>query len=105
MRLSQNEDPNDHAPMGDNNGQPAEPKDQVIDGGFLELVRYGVRAADDAAITASLPEYDDQTRADLYRVRYDFTFRARPTPGWRRYGVDGYGENAKTAPTTASAAR
>jgi glucoamylase len=74
VRLNQNEDPNDHAPIGAANGQIAPPKDQVVDGGFLELVRYGVRRADDAAIVGSLPELDDTSRADLYRVRYDFTF-------------------------------
>jgi glucoamylase len=98
VRLNQNEDPNDHAPIGAANGQIAPPKDQVVDGGFLELVRYGVRRADDAAIVGSLPELDDTSRADLYRVRYDFTFPgvAGEFPGWRRYDVDGYGEDAKT---------
>jgi len=98
VRLNQNEDPNDHAPIGTANGQIAPPKDQVVDGGFLELVRYGVRRADDPAIVGSLPELDDTSRADLYRVRYDFTFPgvAGEFPGWRRYGVDGYGEDAQT---------
>jgi len=80
--------------MGDNNGQPGQPQDRVVDGGFLELVRYGVRAADDAHILATLPEYDDQSREDLTRVRYDFGPEGDLTPGWRRYGVDGYGEDA-----------
>lgn len=98
VRLNQNEDPNDHAPIGAANGQIAPPKDQVVDGGFLELVRYGVRRADDPAIVGSLPELDDTRREDLYRVRYDFTFPgvAGEFPGWRRYDVDGYGEDAKT---------
>jgi glucoamylase len=98
VRLNQNENPNDHAPIGAANGQIAPPKDQVVDGGFLELVRYGVRRADGKAIVGSLPELDDTSRADLYRVRYDFTFPgvAGDFPGWRRYDVDGYGEDAKT---------
>jgi glucoamylase len=98
VRLNQNEDPNDHAPIGAANGQIAPPKDQVVDGGFLELVRYGVRRADDAAIVGSLPELDDTSRADLYRVRYDFKFPGveGEFPGWRRYDVDGYGEDAQT---------
>ena len=98
VRLNQNEDPNDHAPIGAANGQIAPPKDEVVDGGFLELVRYGVRRADDPAIVGSLPELDDTTRADLYGVRYDFTFPGvkGEFPGWRRYDVDGYGEDAKT---------
>lgn len=98
VRLSQDEDPDNHAPIGAANGQIAPPKDQVVDAGFLELVRYGVRRADDPAIVGSLPELDDASRPDLYRVRYDFTFPGATGefPGWRRYGVDGYGEDAKT---------
>ncbi|NBB51521.1 glucan 1,4-alpha-glucosidase [Rhizobium sp. CRIBSB] len=92
LRLSKTENPNAETPMGDNNGQPGQPQDRVIDGGFLELVRYGVRRADDANILATLPEYDDQTLSPLYRVRYDFGPAGDTTPGWRRYGVDGYGE-------------
>ena len=92
LRLSKTGDPNAHTRMGDNNGQPGQPQDRVVDGGFLELVRYGVRRADDPHILASLPEYDDQSRDDLFRVRYDFGPEADRTPGWRRYGVDGYGE-------------
>ncbi|WP_426037732.1 glucan 1,4-alpha-glucosidase [Brevundimonas sp. DC300-4] len=92
VRLSRNEDPNDHAPLGENNGQAALPEDQIIDGGFLELVRYGVRRADAPSVLATLPEYDDLTREDRLRVRYD----VGGAPAWRRYGNDGYGENIET---------
>ncbi|MGZ9098924.1 MAG: glucan 1,4-alpha-glucosidase [Brevundimonas sp.] len=92
LRLSRNENPNDKLPLGENNGQPAMPEDRIIDGGFLELVRYGVRAADAPSITASLPEYDDQQREARFRVRYDLN----GVPGFRRYGNDGYGENTDT---------
>lgn len=96
MRLSKTENPNSHALMGDNNGQPGQPQDKVVDGGFLELVRYGVRRADAPSILATLPEYDDQSFPDLFRVRYDFGPAGDTTPGWRRYGVDGYGEDHVT---------
>jgi glucoamylase len=92
LRLSRNENPNDKLPLGENNGQPALAEDRIIDGGFLELVRYGVRAADAPSITDSLPEYDDQTREARFRVRYDLN----GSPGFRRYGNDGYGENTDT---------
>lgn len=92
LRLSRNENPNDKLPLGENNGQPAMPEDRIIDGGFLELVRYGVRGADAVSITASLPEYDDQQREARFRVRYDLN----GVPGFRRYGNDGYGENTDT---------
>ncbi|MDZ4364805.1 MAG: glucan 1,4-alpha-glucosidase [Brevundimonas sp.] len=96
MRLSRNDDPNDKGLLGENNGQPAMPEDRIIDGGFLELVRYGVRAPDAASITDSLAEYDDQTREDRFRVRYDVGPEGDRTPAFRRYGNDGYGENAQT---------
>jgi len=92
LRLSRNEDPNDRGTLGENNGQPGLPEDRIIDGGFLELVRYGVRPADAPSILATLPEYDDQGREDRLRVRYDLN----GFPAFRRYGNDGYGENAET---------
>ncbi|AQR61164.1 glucan 1,4-alpha-glucosidase [Brevundimonas sp. LM2] len=97
LRVSRNEDPNDRAPIGEANAQAALPEDRIIDGGFLELVRYGVRAADAKSITDTLAEYDDQTIEDHLRVRYDFGPEGDKTPGWRRYGNDGYGENIETA--------
>jgi len=96
VRLAPDGDPSAKTALGDNNGQPGQPQDRIIDGGFLELVRYGVRAANDEHILATLPEYDDQGREDRYRVRYDFGPAADLTPGWRRYGNDGYGENTET---------
>jgi glucoamylase len=92
VRITRNEDPNDKAPIGENNGQPAHAEDRIVDGGFLELVRYGVRAPDAPSIVATLPEYDDQTREDRFRVRYDIN----GVPGFRRYGNDGYGEQTDT---------
>ncbi|MBX9708463.1 MAG: glucan 1,4-alpha-glucosidase [Caulobacteraceae bacterium] len=92
LRLSRNEDPNDRGTLGENNGQPGLPEDRIIDGGFLELVRYGVRVADAPSILATLPEYDDQGREDRLRVRYDLN----GFPAFRRYGNDGYGENTET---------
>ncbi len=96
LRLSRNQDPNDKGALGENNGQPGLPEDRVVDGGFLELVRYGVRRADAPSIVATLPEYDDQSREDRLRVRYDFGPERDRTPGYRRYGNDGYGEQADT---------
>lgn len=92
VRITRNDNPNDKAPIGENNGQPAMTEDRIVDGGFLELVRYGVRAATADSIVASLPEYDDQTREDRFRVRYD----VNGVPAFRRYGNDGYGEQADT---------
>ncbi len=77
------------------NGLPAIAADKMVDAGFLELVRYGVRRADDPHVLASLKVIDDETRSDDLRVRYDFRFAGDPGlyPGFRRYGHDGYGED------------
>jgi glucoamylase len=54
---------------------------EVIDGGFLELVRYGVRRADDPLIIDSLKVVD-------YCLKIDTPYGVC----WRRYNHDGYGQ-------------
>jgi len=94
VRLNKQLDVNDNEKLGDNNGKPGADKKSVIDGGFLELVRYGVRSADDSAIVDTLSEYDSSNIEDNLRVKYNFSFDGveGQFPGWRRYGNDGYGE-------------
>ncbi len=60
---------------------------EVIDGGFLELVRYGVRRADDPLIIDSLKVVD--------RVLKIVTPYG---PCWRRYNHDGYGQRKDGGP-------
>lgn len=98
LRINANEDPNDHSALGTSNAQVINDESLVIDGGFLELVRYGVRAATDAHILETIPEYDNQQLPDLLRTKYEFTFPGvvGKFPGWRRYGIDGYGEDSQT---------
>jgi glucoamylase len=57
------------------------PAKDVVDAGFLELVRYGVRDADDPIVVESLKVIDAVLRSDL-----------PPGPAWRRYNHDGYGQ-------------
>jgi glucoamylase len=59
----------------------------VIDGGFLELVRYGVRRADDPLIIDSLKVVDHCLKID---TPYG--------PCWRRYNHDGYGQRKDGGP-------
>ncbi len=74
-----------------NNREPGE-KDvfearEVIDGGFLELVRYGIRRADDPLIIDSLKVVDRCLKI--------------VTPlgtSWRRYNHDGYGQKKDGGP-------
>jgi glucoamylase len=60
---------------------------EVIDAGFLELVRYGVRRADDPLIVDSLKVVDHLLKVETPRG-----------PCWRRYNHDGYGQRADGGP-------
>ena len=91
IRITRDQDPNDAALLGDNNGRPGLPENQILDGGVLELVRYGVRAWDAPSILETLEELDGM-HADNLRVRYKFP---NDRLGWRRYGNDGYGEDGE----------
>jgi len=94
VRLNKILDVNSDEKLGDNNGKPGVDKKSVIDGGFLELVRYGLRSADDSGIVETLTEYDSSNIEHNLRTKYEFSFAgvAGTFPGWRRYGNDGYGE-------------
>lgn len=98
LRISANDNPNDKGSLEERNGQIGLVEDEIVDGGFLELVRYGVRPANAASIVASLPELDKTTLDDRVRVKYEFNYTGIDGifPGWRRYGKDGYGERTDT---------
>ncbi|HXM65692.1 MAG TPA: glycoside hydrolase family 15 protein, partial [Candidatus Acidoferrum sp.] len=63
------------------------PAREIVDAGFLELVRYGIRAADDPVIRDSI------------RV-VDATLKVETPSGtcWRRYNNDGYGQREDGGP-------
>ncbi|HMN41273.1 MAG TPA: glycoside hydrolase family 15 protein [Phycisphaerales bacterium] len=63
------------------------PAKDVVDAGFLELVRYGVRAPGDPLIEDSLRVVDAVLGVDTPRG-----------PGWRRYNHDGYGQREDGGP-------
>ncbi len=60
---------------------------EVIDAGFLELVRYGIRRADDPLIIDSLKVVDRTLKIE---TPYG--------PCWRRYNHDGYGQRKDGGP-------
>ena len=60
---------------------------EVVDQGFLELVRYGIRRADDPLIVASLQVVD-------HCLKYE----TPAGPAWRRYNHDGYGQKKDGGP-------
>ncbi len=61
--------------------QYAFPAKEIVDAGFLELVRYGIRRADDPIIVDSLKVIDAMLKTDT-------PFG----PCWHRYNHDGYGQ-------------
>jgi glucoamylase len=63
------------------------PAKDIVDGGFLELVRYGIRRADDPLIQDSLRVVDAVLKVD---TPYG--------PCWRRYNHDGYGQRDDGGP-------
>lgn len=65
------------------------PAESVVDAGFLELVRYGVRRADDPLVVDSLAVVDSVLKVETTRG-----------PVWRRYNHDGYGQTADGGPFT-----
>jgi len=98
LRIAPTGHPDDGDKLQARNGKPPRPEESYLDAGFLELVRYGVRAPTDSTILASLRYLDDETLPDDLRVKYEFRFPGsdRSYPGWRRYSDDGYGEDTVT---------
>ncbi|QSX28523.1 glucan 1,4-alpha-glucosidase [Shewanella cyperi] len=97
VRLSPNGQPDAADKLADNNGRPGLDQRQILDGGFLELVRYGVTPASDPVINNTLALMDSNTLEDSLRLRYEFTAKDGSSfPGFRRYGNDGYGEDTQS---------
>jgi glucoamylase len=92
LRISRSDDANAPGTQDSRNGRKVMASDLMIDQGFIELVRYGVRSADDQKIVNSLKVIDDQTLPENLRVRYDLSYGSTKVPGFRRYGNDGYGD-------------
>lgn len=87
---SANEDPNSgtitiaNAPPG---GLREHPARDIVDAGFLELVRYGIRRPDDPMIERSLRVVDSVLKIE-----------SLAGPCWRRYNHDGYGQRSDGSP-------
>jgi len=65
------------------------PARNVVDGGFLELVRYGIRRPDDPTVVATLKVIDAVLKTDT-----------PAGPAWHRYNHDGYGQRQDGGPFT-----
>ncbi|MBA8825599.1 glucoamylase [Saccharopolyspora lacisalsi] len=86
-RIDDDGNPNNGHELCINNGGGCHDERAIVDAGFLDLVRLGVKPADDPEILASLPEVDDRLRVETPNG-----------PGWYRYNHDGYGETADGGP-------
>lgn len=81
MRINDTTDPNDGGKLDVHNGGGVWDKRDVVDAGFLELVRLGIRPANDPIIANSVQVIDGTIRTETPNG-----------PGFRRYNHDGYGE-------------
>ena len=68
-------------------GPFAYPAKEIVDAGFLELVRFGIRRADDPIIVDSLQVADSVLKVET-----------PAGPCWRRYNHDGYGQRDDGGP-------
>jgi glucan 1,4-alpha-glucosidase len=87
IRVARNGEPDaGHLRTLANNG-PTLDEREIIDGGFLELVRLGIKPATDQTVRNSIAEVDDTIRVDV-----------DPTAAFYRYNGDGYGERSTGDP-------
>ncbi len=81
LRLSQNGKPDSGEKLELGNGAGTFDEREIVDAGFLELVRLGIKSPDDALIQKSLKVVDEVLKVN--------------TPNgecWYRYNHDGYGD-------------
>jgi glucoamylase len=88
LRLTKDGNPNVGTPYSLGDGGPsAMDQREVVDPSFLELVRLGVKPANDPTIAMSLEVIDFRLRVETPNG-----------PFWRRYDFDGYGETQQGGP-------
>lgn len=64
------------------NGGGTHDQRKIVDGGFLELVRMGIKSPTDGTIAATIPVYDSALKQTI----------TGKGDAWFRYNFDGYGE-------------
>jgi glucoamylase len=83
VRITQHGKPNDGEKIELNNGAGTWDEREIVDAGFLELVRLGIRPASDPLMAKSLAVIDKVLRVETPKGA-----------DWYRYNHDGYGEKA-----------
>lgn len=81
LRITANGNPDSGDKLELNNGAGTFDERDIVDAGFLELVRLGIKPADDPLIVKSLKVIDQQIKVDTPNG-----------PAFYRYNHDGYGE-------------
>ncbi|WP_418282130.1 glycoside hydrolase family 15 protein [Halorubrum sp. DTA98] len=81
LRITANGDPESGRPRTIANDGPTYDEREIVDGGFLELVRLGIKPADDPVVRNSVSVVDESIRVE---TPYG--------PAWYRYVGDAYGE-------------
>ncbi|MCU1266934.1 MAG: glucan 1,4-alpha-glucosidase [Acidobacteria bacterium] len=87
LRITENDDPNDGAKVEINSGGGTYDEREIVDAGFLELVRLGIKSAGEPLVRASLAVVDKLIKVE--------------TPvgaAWYRYNHDAYGERPDGGP-------
>src|SRR5262249_18474254 len=79
--IAQHGQPDGGEPLEINNGGGTWDERAIVDAGFLELVRLGIRPPTDPLVTASLAIVDRTIKVETPKG-----------PGWYRYNHDGYRE-------------
>jgi glucan 1,4-alpha-glucosidase len=81
LRLTFNDDPNDGAPFNVGNGGGVYDEREIVDAGFLELVRLGVKSPQDPLVAKSVAVVDKVIKVGTPKGA-----------AFYRYNHDGYGE-------------
>jgi glucan 1,4-alpha-glucosidase len=87
VRVTRNGDPEDGTRRELANNGPTLDEREIIDAGFLELVRLGIRDPHEEVIENSVAVVDETIRVETPHG-----------PGWYRYNGDGYGEVGEGEP-------
>jgi len=87
LRITATGNPDEATTIEINSGGGSYDQREIVDAGFLELVRLGIKSADDPLVLKSIAVIDK-----LIRVETPFG------PGWYRYNHDAYGERLDGKP-------
>ena len=87
LRITDDGDPNDGDKLEINSNGGTYDEREIVDAGFLELVRLGIKRADDPLVLESVAVVDKV-----------LLVRTRAGEGWYRYNHDAYGERDDGGP-------